>query len=285
MILALFQETEFNPILRIVFIVAFFIGMAWVVLSRFYKFFEQVYANKYKKPFFVHFYLFKRRLTEREQQILKSKFRFYQRLNHKQKKRFEHRTATFIQSKDFLGRDNLVVSDEIRVLIGATAVMLTFGFRSYIIDLIDTIIIYPSSFYSQVNENHHKGEFNPKLGALVLSWEHFELGYHIDSDNLNLGIHEFAHAIHINSITANDISATIFLESFNELSRMLYENEDLKKELIASQYFRAYAFTNQFEFVAVVLETFIETPQDFRSQFPNLYRKTKEMLNFNFDGY
>jgi Mlc titration factor MtfA (ptsG expression regulator) len=224
-------------------------------------------------------------LSENERHILSKKFRFYHRLNNKQKKRFEHRTASFIKSKEFIGREEIEITDEIKVLIGATAVMLTFGFRSYNIDLIDAIIVYPSVFYSQVNEQHHKGEFNPKLGALVLSWEHFKLGYHIDSDNLNLGIHEFAHAIHLNSIKANDISATIFLESFNQLARLLYENEDLKETLITSQYFRDYAFTNQFEFVAVIIETFIETPQKFRSQFPQLYRKTKEMLNFNFAGY
>jgi hypothetical protein len=46
-----------------------------------------------------------------------------------------------------------------------------------------------------------------------------------------------------------------------------------------------YAFTNQFEFLAVVIESFIETPQEFKLQFPELYFKIRQMLNFNFAGY
>jgi len=65
----------------------------------------------------------------------------------------------------------------------------------------------------------------------------------------------------------------------------LSKNEPLRKDLIASKYFRDYAFTNQFEFFAVIVETFIETPKLFKSQFPNIYNKTKQILNFNFAGY
>ena len=70
-----------------------------------------------------------------------------------------------------------------------------------------------------------------------------------------------------------------------ELTTLLSDNEDLRQELIASRYFRDYAYTNQFEFLAVIIENFIETPSDFRTQFPMVYDKTKQMLNFGFAGY
>jgi Mlc titration factor MtfA (ptsG expression regulator) len=54
---------------------------------------------------------------------------------------------------------------------------------------------------------------------------------------------------------------------------------------MTSKYFRKYAFTNQFEFLAVAIENFIETPQDFRSEFPEIYGKVRQMLNFNISGY
>jgi hypothetical protein len=38
------------------------------------------------------------------------------------------------------------------MLIAGTYVMLTFGMRKYLITLFDKIIIYPSSYYSTVNE-------------------------------------------------------------------------------------------------------------------------------------
>ena len=121
---------------------------------------------------------------------------------------------SFIKDKKFIGRENLEVTAEMRILISATAVMLTFGFRDYFIGLIDKVFIYPQQFYSLANDNYHKGEFNPRLETLVFSWEDFKKGFMIDNDNLNLGIHEFAHAMHFNSIKERDVSSTIFVDSF-----------------------------------------------------------------------
>ncbi|MFI1770491.1 zinc-dependent peptidase [Thalassobellus citreus] len=246
---------------------------------------EMGYVIKYKKPLYNHFYISLRKIDETQKRILQEQFSFYKKLNDKEKKYFEHRVASFIKDKDFISREGLIITDEKKVLISATAVMLTFGFRDFYIGLISKIVIYTKAFYSKTNDAYHKGEFNPKLKALVLSWEDFQEGYKIDNDNLNLGIHEFTHAIHLNSIKYRDISSTIFKDSFKELSVLLTSEEGLKERLTKSEYFRGYAYTNQFEFLAVVIENFIETPQDFRSEFPLIYGKIKQMLNFNVDGY
>lgn len=226
-----------------------------------------------------------RQLSKLELAVLESQFSFYNKLTAKEKKRFQHRVSVFINNKQFVGRQDLELTTDMYVLISATAVMLTFGFRKYLIDLIDVIIVYPEAFYSTTNETHHKGEFNPKLKSLVISWQHFKEGYDIENDNLNLGVHEFAHAIHLSSFNNEDISAIIFNESFQELTSYLSKNESLRLRLIESKYFREYAYTNQYEFIAVIIENFIETPKQFKAQFPQLYLKTKQMLNFNFAGY
>lgn len=276
---------DISPKLRVVLLAIFFVGMAAVVLSRFYVFFEQQFANTHKRPFFVHFYIFKKQLEKEERYILESKFSFFKQLRLKEQEQFEHRVSVFLEGKQFLGREELEVTSEMKVLVAATATMLTFGFRDYQIDLIDKIIIYPSTFYSNSNDAYHKGELNPQLKALVLSWEHFVEGYDIENDNINLGIHEFTHAIHLNSIKNRDISSIIFKNAFGELTDLLSAEKALREKLIASKYFRDYAFTNQFEFVAVIVETFIETPEEFKRQFPRIYNKTREMLNFNFARY
>lgn len=248
-------------------------------------YFEQLYVNRYKKPFFVDYFLIRQKITSEQRSILKRDFSFYNSLAQKDQARFEHRLAAFMKRKTFVGREDLEVTQDMKILISATAVMLTLGFRNYLINIISVIIIYPKEFFSSVNETHHKGEFNPQLSAIVLSWQHFKEGFDVANDNLNLGIHEFAHAIHFNSMKQRDISSILFKDSFMELTDLLSENESLRKKLITSKYFRAYAYTNQFEFLAVIIESFIETPSDFRSQFPDIYKKTKQMLNFNFAGY
>lgn len=263
----------------------FFAILAYMFFHFAVKMIEMGYVLKRKKPFYVHFYYFLRKLDNNQKSILNKSFPFYNKLTNKHKSYFEHRVASFIKDKYFIGRGGTVITEEMKVLISATAVMLTFGFRDFYIGLISKIVIYPKKFYSKSNDSYHKGEFNPKLKALVLSWEDFKKGFDVKDDNLNLGIHEFTHAIHINSIKERDISSTIFSDTFKELSSLLNSNDNLRNEIIKSKYFRKYAYTNQFEFLAVAIENFIETPNTFKKDFPAVYSKVKQMLNFNFAGY
>ena len=263
----------------------FFAALAYMILHYSFKMIEMVYVIKKRKPLYTHFYRKKRKLTTEQEAILQKQYTFYNKLEPKEQVYFKHRVASFIIDKEFVSREGIVINDEVKVLISATAVMLTFGFRDFYIGLIDKIFVYPDAFYSNSNDDYHKGEFNPKLKTLVLSWKHFLEGYEIENDNMNLGIHEFAHAIHLNSIKERDVSSAIFSDSFKELRQLLAAKENLRQDLIASKYFRDYAYTNQFEFLAVIIESFIETPEAFKSQFPEVYHKTKQMLNFDFAGY
>lgn len=259
--------------------------LAFFIIYYAFKLIEMGYVVKYKKPLYIHFYWRLKKLKKNEKAILYQDFSFFKKLNTRDKIYFEHRVASFIIDKEFIGRDQLIVTNKMKVLISASAVMLTFGFKNYYIPLISKIVIYPTQFYSSTNDAYHIGEFNPRLKALVISWEAFKQGFDNESDNLNLGIHEFTHAIHLNSLKERDASATIFNDSFNELSQLIASKKNLREELLTSEYFRRYAFTNQFEFLAVAIENFIETPNDFKLQFPEVYAKVKQMLNFNVAGY
>ena len=266
-------------------ILGIFIALLLYMLIQFaLKLLEMGYVLKNKKPYFVHFYTFLRRLSPQQNDILKNHFIFFNKLSEKDKTFFEHRVASFINDKDFIGR-GIQITGEMKILLASTAVMLTFGFRDFYIGLIQKIVVYPDKFYSKTNKNYHKGEFNPKLKTLVISWADFKTGYEKPKDNINLGIHEFVHAIHLNSLNERDISSTIFTDTFEELTELLAKNHLLRDELTQSHYLRNYAFTNQFEFLAVTIETFIESPQDLKLQFPEVYYKIRQMLNFDFAGY
>ena len=262
-----------------------FAVLAYIFLYYSFRMIEMGYVLKHRKPLYNHVYLFLRKLNDEQKRILREQFAFYKKLTPKQQRYFEHRVASFIKDKDFIGRNGSRITEEMRTLISATAVMLTFGFRDYYIGFISKIVVYPNKFYSNTNKAYHKGEFNPKLKALVLSWKDFKEGFNNGSDNLNLGIHEITHAIHINSIKERDVSSTIFSDSFKELSVLLSDKKSLRNDLMNSPYFRRYAYTNQFEFLAVAIENFIETPKEFKSQFPEVYGKIRQMLNFNIAGY
>jgi hypothetical protein len=49
--------------------------------------------------------------------------------------------------------------------------------RDYLIDLFKTIIIYPSVYFSNANQQYRKGEFNPIMKVVAFSWEDFVLGH------------------------------------------------------------------------------------------------------------
>jgi Mlc titration factor MtfA (ptsG expression regulator) len=250
-------------------------------------FFEMAYVEYFNKKLFVnHVYFRKRKLTKSQKAILRKNFKFYQKLSLKHQSYFEHRVHQFINRREFLG-NNIEVTEEMRVIISATLVKLTFGLRDYNIKSVERIIFYPEEFYSRTNEAYHKGEFNLGLKALVFSWEDVLHGYEIQDDNLNLAIHELTHAIHFYymRVRRRSTSAAIFLDTFVELTNMLDNKPELKTKLVQSNFLRAYAFTNQFEFLSVIIETFIESPELFKTEFPSIYSKVKTMLGFNFSGY
>jgi Mlc titration factor MtfA (ptsG expression regulator) len=161
---------------------------------------------------------------------------------------------------------------------------LSFGRRNYEYSLIEHILVYPGQFYSTENDAQHLGEFNPAKGALVLSWVDFEKGYQITNDNRNLGIHEFMHAMQMEAIQSGDLDSARFSKQFQKILHRL-SHQDVKDKLDETRYFRAYAFTNQFEFMAVIAEYFLESPTDFKTHFPQLYGHTRKLLNYKFTGY
>jgi Mlc titration factor MtfA (ptsG expression regulator) len=277
----LLQESSFGYGLGVFL---FVVVSAFILVYFSYHMVETLYVMKYNRPLYGNFTFHLKQLPPKQIEILKSKFLFYNKLDDKHKGYFEHRVATFIDDKRFIGRKGVVITDEIKVLISATACMLTFGFRNFHIGLIDRIFIYPNEFYSTVNDEYHKGEFNPKMRALVLSWKDFKEGVDKGKDHINLGIHEFSHAIHMNCLRKRDVSSIIFRSTFNELIRIISDKEQGEK-LMESHFLRNYAFTNQFEFLAVTIESFIETPKEFKSKFPKIYSKIKQMLNFHFAEY
>ena len=120
--------------------------------------------------------------------------------------------------------------------------------------------------------------------AIVLSWEDVKKGIEIKDDNLNLAIHEFTHALNIHGLKSSDNGATIFHDTYLEIIKYT-EQPKIKKKLASSTFFREYSKTNRFEFFAVILEHFFESPESFKEQFPDLYLKVKKMLNFNYAGY
>ncbi|MDH7445137.1 zinc-dependent peptidase [Aquimarina sp. 2201CG14-23] len=274
-----FQETPEPGIPKFLGVILT-IGIVSICIYYVSKYLETVYARMYQKPFFVHFYLFLKKIPPNLKPFLKTNS-LYNQLDKRKKRYFEHRVVKFLETTKFVGREGLVVDDYKRMQVTMMVIQLTFGMRNYLLEYVETIILYPSSYYSILNKTQNNGEFNPRSKALVLSWEHFNIGNLHQEDGVNLGIHEITHAIHYCSLKSNNISSEIFHDTFLELEQHL-SSVELRNKIIESKVLREYAFTDKFEFIAVLVEVFMESPEKLKKQFPDIYSYVSRMLNFRY---
>ncbi len=206
-------------------------------------------------------------------------FSFYKNLDANYQKQFEHRVACFIADKVFKRRNGAPVSDVQKVTISCVAVMLTFGRRNYMMDQLETILIFDEPFISAANSQKHKGEYNPREAVLALSWPDVVDGIQDEKDNFHLALHEFTHVIHIESERSQHIDAMRY-HKYHQMILLRLMDADLRITMERSPFFRAYAFTNQYEFMAVLTEYFFESNKELKNLFPKLHELMSKALLF-----
>ncbi len=218
-------------------------------------------------------------LTKTEVDFISRYLPAYKLLSVVQKEKFKKRVSRFRANKKFIFYADSRKNEEIKILLSATATFLTLGFKDYRITSIDRILIYPSEYFSNITKQNHLGEYNPRLKTLVFSEEHITNGFNNPKDNLNLGVHEFAHALVFNFKNKYTNSATHFKKGLANMNELLV-NQSFLKRMEDTTYFREYGTTNVHEFFAVALENYVETPTDFTKIFPELFDVITTMLNF-----
>ncbi|MFX0555278.1 zinc-dependent peptidase [Maribacter sp. CXY002] len=220
-------------------------------------------------------------LTNTEKHVIAQHLPFYKMLEGRMKLRFERRVVRFRQRKKIVFYKGVDEQDKIRLLLAATGVMLTLGMADFLILSIKRILVYPSSYYSRITKKDHYGEYNPGLKTLVFSAEQLKVGFRIPNDNLNLAVHEFSHALSFNVANKLNIRSFLFLIGMNKIKRLL-KNAEFNHRWEQNKYFREYGKTNTHEFFAIAVESFVETPEDFKKKYPELFKTLQFMLNFGF---
>ncbi|MEM6735187.1 MAG: zinc-dependent peptidase [Bacteroidota bacterium] len=215
-------------------------------------------------------------LSDKHRDFLLRNFDFYKKLPLKSKKIFEKRVARFISSKKFIPRQMSQVTWEMKVLISASAIQLTFGFPRVNLSFFRHILVFPNTFFSRTNQQHHKGEVNPRAKAIVLSWKHFVEGY-LEPDGRNLGLHEMAHALRLENRVMNrtyDFLNEEVLEEWENHAQRTMEEMKTGQET----FFREYGAVNNEEFFAVAVENYFERPLAFREKHPLTYATLCKLL-------
>lgn len=227
------------------------------------------------RPLPTYFELFPRRLPAHYKQFLLKKDKYFRELSPKLQRSFGSRLMKFLAGKKFQTRDGLVLTTEMKLVVASAAIKISFGLRAFDYALFHTIIIYSDEFYSNVSNLFVKGETNAS-GVLVFSWKDLKFGNAIADDSLNLGYHEFAHALFLDQLMSPYEGD--FKQHYREWLVFIDAHDQLE-EVRQKHIFRDYASVNVHEFFAVALEHFFERPDYFKKELPQLYALMVKMLN------
>ncbi|MCB9261477.1 MAG: zinc-dependent peptidase [Flavobacteriales bacterium] len=202
---------------------------------------------------------------------------YYSKLSPQGKASFVRSVRKLSLTLEFEEKMGMFLIDSRKYKICAAIVQICYGFEKRVIPKFDTIMVFPAPFFNPRYGQPMKG-FASLTGKLALSWADFEMGYSDQSDNYNLGLHELAHALHINSkFDETDSHFNRHFVHWEKNSRKDFEDLQEGK----NDYFREYGATNMHEFFAVCIEHFFETPQKFNAILPDLYFRTCILMNQN----
>jgi Mlc titration factor MtfA (ptsG expression regulator) len=215
-------------------------------------------------------------LKEHYGKFLANQFAYYDKLPEKQKIKFILRLRKFISEKKFVGRDELEVTEEMKILVAASAIQLTFGLDNFVLSRFHTILLFPASFYNKRNDAWHMGETNPG-GIIVLSWQDLREGFSRKDDTYNVGLHEMAHALELQYLLKDDYDYFFgnYFAKWSHLAESEFQNLQDERE----SFFRKYAGVNRMEFFAVSVEYFFEASEEFKARLPQMYYHLCILLN------
>ena len=217
--------------------------------------------------------------------IIKHRLPFFRGLPDHLQLQLKKHIQVFIAEKEFTGCDGQQINDDVKVTIAAQACLLLLNKDTDYYPKLKQILVYPSAFYvdSEQNDNgivSHKrrvllGE-SWEEGKVVLSWPDTLASAADPTDGSNLIFHEFAHQLDQQTGIANGAPILSKQEDYKEWSKIL--NQEYKQLQYCAEnqipcLFDYYGATNPAEFFAVITEVFFEQPQAFHQQHPQLYRQ------------
>jgi len=190
------------------------------------------------------------------------------------KKRFLERTVHFRNIKQFtyIGMEE---KKEIPILISAAAVQITLGLDKYELPFFKNIYVTPDAYQETGRQDIFIGHVSPE--GIYISWKYFLQGYNDSTDNVNVAIHEMAHALEHESFMDETTVDKDFKTDFAKFSSIC--GPAFASAIVAHRsYLRNYAFTNTQEFWAVSVEAFFESPAALKANMPELYGTLCDIL-------
>ncbi|HEX8698562.1 MAG TPA: zinc-dependent peptidase [Myxococcaceae bacterium] len=207
---------------------------------------------------------------------------FFWRYSPELRQRFLEHLKVFVWEKKFVGAGGLAMTDEVRVVVSATAVRLVMFLGLSYYDELDEIVVYPRA--PQVPEDRKLVPNQTKhLSTVFLSWESVLEGLRNPDDGQDAGSFKFAQVL---DLTDGAFDGTPKLHEYshydawasvmNNHFRGLRGGRKAERSLMG----RHSSLTEE-EFFAVATAAFFERPQQMKQKLPDLYEELKRFYKWD----
>ncbi|MCE9666498.1 zinc-dependent peptidase [Myxococcus stipitatus] len=207
---------------------------------------------------------------------------FFATLSASLREDFLAKLKVFAWEKEFIGAGGLVITDEIRVVVSATAVQLVVHLDLSYYDRLREVIVYPDAFLLPDRTGVVLGEAK-NWGTVILSWQAVLSGLRNPEDGHDTATHEFAHVLD-RADGAFDGTPKLrryshyraWAEVMSEHFHGLQAGRAVEREVMDD-----YGGVNEAEFFAVATESFFERPHRMRELTPDLYEELKRFYGWD----
>lgn len=201
--------------------------------------------------------------------FLLERYDHFERLPESLRRDFENDLKVFLAEKRITGVGT-EATEELRLLVGASAVTLTLGWPRVDWDVLTEVLLYPDDFdrdYAFGGEDL-AGETHP-WGTVILSAPALLESFDYGDDGFHVGLHEFAHLLDMERSEFDGIPTGLPEARRRDWAALAArEMERLREGRSALD---PYGADDPVEFFAVAVETFFERPRELRRRHADLY--------------
>lgn len=139
------------------------------------------------------------KLPEPLVRLLMAKLPFFQQLSNAEKTKFCTRMAMYIEANEMRkqGPDADPIPEDIKAVVAASVVQLTFGMEDYLLNKFEHIIVYPHPFPSPQFKRWHACENFPPDGVILFSAEQLMAGFAAPQKFFHIGLYEYTKVMKI----------------------------------------------------------------------------------------
>ncbi|MGV6826714.1 MAG: M90 family metallopeptidase [bacterium] len=199
----------------------------------------------------------------------------------------------FLDEKFFVGREGLVITDAIRLIVAANACLLIVNSRKRYFSEFKTIIIYPDTYVAtetiydkslEVKQDSTRAGESWYRGPIVLSLGDVVRGSQNDTDGHNVVLHEFAHKLDEETGVMNGLPILRDGSHYKEWADVLTREYDEFLDRVdrgKNKVIDEYGAVSASEFFAVATESFFEKPDQMKKELPDLYEQLRTLFGLD----